>query len=239
MEWVQTCTSNLADCDIGTLAEQFHAVEDLLWEHDSCADTIQVNKRGGQQRAMREMVSPEHPRWKGQQPQCSYIPPYGDWVDGPFKALTDPDGNSQRTSISCKDSCRDIMSSLRCYSSNELVMGGFDDCKTGCLHHLPFRSVNILVHVNCLQILMLTPAIIASFIDTGLSILHLLGWLDLNMAYIPGLPGHTVRFQGVSLKVLRNLRVHRPVYRHLCRTTNKPRKHSVSANWHCHAALQG
>jgi len=45
-------TSNLADCEIGTLAKQFHAVEDLLRERDAGDDTIQVNKRGGRQREL-------------------------------------------------------------------------------------------------------------------------------------------------------------------------------------------
>jgi len=35
---------------------------DLLWEQDTCADPIQANKKGGQQRGLWETISLEH-RW--------------------------------------------------------------------------------------------------------------------------------------------------------------------------------
>jgi len=98
---------------------------------------------------MREMVSPEHPRLKGQRPQCSYIPPYGDRVDGPFKSLSDPDGNSQRTSISHEDSCRDITSSFRCYSSNELVMAVSMIVRQGAFATFPSGLLIYRYMYNC------------------------------------------------------------------------------------------
>jgi len=110
MEWAQTRTSNLADCDIGTLADNFTPSR-TYFENAMRAQIPHKRTRGVVDNRSYERDSKS--QTSTIETTTASIPPYGDRVDGPFNSLSNPDGSSQRTSISCEDSCRDIMSSRR------------------------------------------------------------------------------------------------------------------------------